>query len=93
MSISMFILLIFFNSLSIITGSSSNIILPNNVPNVWGGNSSAPPGGVLGGCSGWLFGFSGLDGATSELHRFPPPPQLRKKKNKQTNTTIFFATL
>ena len=71
MSISIFILLIFFNSLSIITGSSSsNINLPNNVPNVWGGNSSAPPGGVLGGCSGWLFGFSGLDGATSELHNF-----------------------
>ncbi len=71
MPISIFILLIFFNSLSIITGSSSsNINLPNNVPNVWGGNSSAPPGGVLGGCSGWLFGFSGLDGATSELHNF-----------------------
>ena len=35
-------------------------------PTRWGVNASAPPGGVLGGCSGHLFGFSGLDGNTSE---------------------------
>jgi len=35
-------------------------------PQVWGGNANAPPGGVLGGCSGLLFGFSGMDGATDE---------------------------
>ena len=44
--------------------------VPENIPNVWGGNASAPPGGVLRGCSGWLFGFSGLDGTTSELDNF-----------------------
>jgi len=36
--------------------------LPASLPNVWGGNASAPAGGVLGGCSGQLFGF-----CTSEL--------------------------
>ena len=41
--------------------------LPPHLPDVWGGNASAPPGGVLGGCSGWLFGVSGLDGGTDHL--------------------------
>eukprot|EP00928_Gymnodinium_smaydae_P032783 TRINITY_DN23658_c0_g1_i1.p1 TRINITY_DN23658_c0_g1~~TRINITY_DN23658_c0_g1_i1.p1 ORF type:complete len:643 (+),score=57.77 TRINITY_DN23658_c0_g1_i1:39-1967(+) len=35
-------------------------------PQVWGGSANAPPGGVLGGCSGHMFGFSGMDGATDE---------------------------
>ncbi len=35
-------------------------------PRVWGGSASAPPGGVLHGCSGHLFGFSGMDGPTKE---------------------------
>lgn len=39
-------------------------------PSAWGVNSSAAPGGVLGGCSGHLFGFSGLDGNTSERADF-----------------------
>ena len=40
------------------------------VPAYWGVNASAPPGGVLGGCSGHLFAFSGLDGNTSESTDF-----------------------
>ena len=40
------------------------------LPTRWGVNSSAPAGGVLGGCSGHLFGFSGLDGDTHELTNF-----------------------
>ena len=39
-------------------------------PIIWGLNASAPSGGVLGGCSGHLFGFSGLDGTTSESTDF-----------------------
>lgn len=37
------------------------------VPEVWGGRSS---GSAAGGCSGHLFGFSGLDGATNETADF-----------------------
>eukprot|EP00947_MAST-08B_sp_MAST-8B-sp1_P004599 g4599.t1 len=40
------------------------------VPNVVGNNASASPGGVLGGCSGQIFGFSGLDGPTDEINDF-----------------------
>jgi hypothetical protein len=50
--------------------AAKSLVLPANLPDVWGGNTSAPPGGVLGGCSGWLFGFSGLDGLGSEIHNF-----------------------
>ena len=39
-------------------------------PTVWGGNSSAPLGGYLNGCSGHLFGFSGLSGPTNETAGF-----------------------
>merc|ERR1740117_485594 len=45
-------------------------IYPAGIPNVWGGLASAPAGGVLGGCSGHLFGYSGLDGNTSESADF-----------------------
>ena len=58
-------------------------IYPAGIPNVWGGLASAPPGGVLGGCSGQLFGYSGLDGhcplitARSSLSdQASPPSQL-----------------
>ena len=40
------------------------------LPTIWGVNASAAPGGVLGGCSGHMFAFSGLDGNTSETADF-----------------------
>ena len=40
------------------------------VPNVWGGHAAAITVGPVGGCSGHLFGFSGLDGPTDETHHF-----------------------
>lgn len=48
--------------LAIVLAGASAQGLPASLPNVWGGNASAPAGGVLGGCSGQLFGF-----CTSEL--------------------------
>lgn len=40
------------------------------LPSVWGGNSSAPPHALYHGCSGYLFGFSGLSGPTNETAGF-----------------------
>jgi hypothetical protein len=64
------VVLVVVSSTACLGKAAKSLLLPADLPDGWGGNTSAPPGGVLGGCSGWLFGFSGLDGLGSETHSF-----------------------
>ena len=50
-------------------------------PRVWGGSASASS--VAGGCSGYLFGFSGLDGPTTELSELVAVAQQNKSFSLQ----------
>lgn len=52
------------------TAGDDDLDFPPSLPDVLGLQSLAPAGGVLGNCSGQLFGFSGLDGQTSEELNF-----------------------
>ena len=64
------VVLVVVSSTACLGKAAKSLLLPADLPDIWGGNTSAPSGGVLGGCSGWLFGFSGLDGFGSETHNF-----------------------